>query len=608
MRTFHTGGVRSAEDITQGLPRIEQLFEVRRPRKVCILAGIEGRIKEIITEGKRKVIIEDDEGNTITHAIPSGQDIREGIEVGMEVGKLTALTEGSIDPQQLLEVEGIDAVQKMLVDEIQYVYHSQGVSINNKHIEVILRKVAPLNKVRVIEEGDTSFVAGDMIWEDEVANVEKEITDDNERRVKDAAENFAGDVLVALDRPDEELDQFVGQPLTEEVLRKILTPGVAVKAFTVLHGSSEIDVIIGKSAFRKRMFNARLLNDLNFGRARLKKNINLGRDALKLVTSGGPVVVRIRQKENLDALIGIKWLAEEVAIPTPERAQAITQSGFRDIKVWNAVEHIDVTEGIRKALEAMELAGKEIYENGEFSGKTVDAQTLEDLATGALEMIEADTGDEVITITRGDIMRKLLAAKLRNKIYVSGVFGQQEKSSPDTDTVSEAAVPEENEPEEARVNITGGVELKAEAIAAIAAMNPLELWVRASNSKPETVHLIREYTFVQRMREFPECRPFIHGITKAALATDSFLSAASFQQTAQVLAGAAVKGEMDPLSGLKENVIIGHLIPAGTGAEAFRSIAYRSDGRPRFRMFSPKAGTEASKPEPVLESKDIFTE
>ena len=142
----------------------------------------------------------------------------------------------------------------------------------------------------------------------------------------------------------------------------------------------------------------------------------------------------------------------------------------------------------------------------------------------------------------------------------------------------------------------------------LAARNPLKVWVRAANTKPETCHLIRDYTFVQRMREFPECKPFIHGITKAALATDSFLSAASFQQTAQVLAGAAVKGEMDPLSGLKENVIIGHLIPAGTGAEAFRSITYaKQKARTQLRAES-KAESRAKPEVPVLESKDIFTE
>jgi DNA-directed RNA polymerase subunit beta' len=79
-------------------------------------------------------------------------------------------------------------------------------------------------------------------------------------------------------------------------------------------------------------------------------------------------------------------------------------------------------------------------------------------------------------------------------------------------------------------------------------------------------------SFVRKLREGPKCKPFVHGITKAALATDSFLSAASFQQTAQVLAGAAVKGDLDPLKGLKENVIIGHLIPAGTGDERFREM------------------------------------
>jgi len=81
--------------------------------------------------------------------------------------------------------------------------------------------------------------------------------------------------------------------------------------------------------------------------------------------------------------------------------------------------------------------------------------------------------------------------------------------------------------------------------------------------------IIQRVTFVRKLREGAKVKPFVHGITKAALATDSFLSAASFQQTAQVLAGASVKGEIDPLEGLKENVIIGRLIPAGTGVERF---------------------------------------
>ena len=656
MRTFHTGGVRSAEDITQGLPRIEQLFEVRRPRKVCILAGVEGRIKEIIAEGKRKVIIEgfteDGEEKIITHAIPSGQDIKEGIEVGMEVSKLTPLTEGSIDPQQLLEVEGINAVQKMLVDEIQYVYHSQGVSINNKHIEVILRKVAPLNKVRVIEEGDTSFVAGDMIWNDDVAKVEQEIRNDNERRIRLAVQNLEGDILLSLDKPDDEFDQYVGQPLTEDILRRILTPGVTVKGFTILHEGSEIDVIIGKTAFRKRMYNARLVRDIKTPKFKVKKNINLSRDELKKLTSGDPVVVRIRHRDHMDALVNVKWLAEEVSIPrkegkrliaakdtliTPENAPEIAQSGVKDIKVWNAVEYLDVVDGIRRALDVMAIIGKDIYEDGEFSGKTVTAEMLDAFASGELEEIEFDNGEEVITITRADILRKLLASKLRSKILVRAEFANdsegvnepeeepEEEEDDDFDILAEISKlgsgdfsdddednsedeesdSDEDSYDDVKIRIEGGLELRAEAIAEIASRNPVKIWVRASNSRPETIHLIREYTFVQRMREFPECRPFIHGITKAALATDSFLSAASFQQTAQVLAGAAVKGEMDPLSGLKENVIIGHLIPAGTGAEAFRRISYRSENRRPRQPFN-----RDRKPRPQetkIGSEDLFT-
>ena len=661
MRTFHTGGVRSAEDITQGLPRIEQLFEVRRPRKVCILAGLDGRVKEIVTEGKRKVIIEGEDENgelkIISHAIPTGQDIREGIEEGMEVNRLTPLTEGSIDPQQLLEVEGINAVQKMLVDEIQYVYHSQGVSINNKHIEVILRKVAPLNKVRILEEGDTSFVAGDMIWEDDVARVENKIKRDNEERIKNALKNFDGDTLVALDNVEEGFEEYIGKPLTEEVLRKILTPGVQIKVFTVLHEGQELDVIIGKAAFRKRMHGKRLIREVKLGKTgKIRKNTFLSRDDVKKLTAGGPQVVRIRLRDNLERVVGLKWVAERIfsgkrtfapanSFITQDLASEITQSGERDLKVWSAVEYLDVIDAMKKTLQAMRLEGHDIFEDGEASGRVFDEAVIDAFAKGEIESIDIDNDDEVITLNRPEILKKLLAAKLRNKILVSVNYPKVESEepapepeavetvetvetaepapeleaaepeatavaeateatdTPEGETVEGEAAVEAVESEEEADKIVGGIELKPEVIAELASRNPTEIWVRASNSKIEIIHLIREYTFTQRMREFPKCSPFIHGITKAALATDSFLSAASFQQTAQVLAGAAVKGELDPLVGLKENVIIGHLIPAGTGAAPFRKIGYRPE-KPKFKR--PDFKQSSSKREPVLESADIF--
>ena len=101
---------------------------------------------------------------------------------------------------------------------------------------------------------------------------------------------------------------------------------------------------------------------------------------------------------------------------------------------------------------------------------------------------------------------------------------------------------------------------------------PSDLVVRPILAQSELRRVIQRVTFVRRLREEPEWRPVVHGVTKAALATDSFLSAASFQQTAQVLAAAAVRGEIDGLRGLKENVIIGLLVPAGTGIERYRKV------------------------------------
>ena len=661
MRTFHTGGVRSADDITQGLPRIEQLFEVRRPRKVCILAGLDGHIKEIITEGKRKVIIENDEGETITHAIPAGQEIKEGIEVGMEVQKLTALTEGSIDPQQLLEVEGIDAVQRMLVDEIQSVYNSQGVSINNKHIEVILRKVAPLNKVRVIEEGDSDFVAGDMVWEDQAEEVNRQIHDDNERRIAGAVNALSGDVLLASDRPDEVIESLIGKPLTEEAIRAILTPGTTIKTLTVEHEGQEVDVVLGKSAFRKRMEGLSLVRDVKTEKkGKLKKSTKLTRDELKRITSGGPTIIRVRDKEMLQRMVGVKWIAEDITVGsrkvaphdtliTPKYADSISGSGIRDIKVWSSVEHYNVADELRVFLQEKNMLGKEIYEDGEATGRVVDDEVLREMAEGTLETIDIeDEKDGVKTYSRADMLERMLNTKIKGKIIVKVIFyrtpeqiaadeereraleeararAREENKARTKEFMKRKALfeageiaemPEEpelikvEEPEDDAdsIKFTGGTELKGGIIEDMASRKPLDVYVRTQGVKAEVCHLIRDYTFVQKLREFPLCRPFIHGITKAALATDSFLSAASFQQTAQVLAGAAVKGELDPLSGLKENVIIGHLIPAGTGAEAFRGIAYQSSGRPKPKPAAALQEAEAKPEQPTIASEDLFTE
>ena len=537
MRTFHTGGVRSAEDITQGLPRIEQLFEVRRPRKVCILAGLDGRIKDIITEGKRKIIIEDDDGNTITHAIPSGQEIREGIEVGLEVEKMTELTEGSIDPQQLLEVNGIDSVQKMLVDEIQNVYNSQGVSINNKHIEVILRKVAPLNKVRVIEEGDTDFVAGDMVWEDDVRKVEAQILKDNEDRINSAVSSFEGDILKSIDsKAEESIQAFVGEPLTEETLRKILTPGVSIKNMTVDHKGQEVEIIIGRSAFRKSMEGLRLVREVKLDRNRIKKGTQLGKSELKKITSSPASIIRVRDNDIINKLIGQKWTSEDIfagnkllvphdTLIDEETAELISKSAIRDISTWANVEHINVSEILKTWLKDKDrgLIDREIYEDGESTGKYFDEETINKFAEGEIEEIELEDEDSTVTLKRSEILIKAITPKIRNKTLVHAEFpdyeyeyeyeyeevdedDQNETSETDVEDSEEAGNEDEadEEEEEEATLFLGGTELKGKVIEEMLSENPSDIYIRPANSKIETFHMIRDYTFAQKMRELPE--------------------------------------------------------------------------------------------------------
>ena len=577
MRTFHTGGVRSAEDITQGLPRIEQLFEVRRPRKVSLLAGLDGVIEEIRNvDGKRRVVVASKDGEEkLTHAIPTSQELREGIEEGMEVTRMTPLTEGSIDPQQLLEVSGINAVQRMLVDEIQYVYHSQGVSINNKHIEVILRKVAPLNKVKVVEEGDTSFVAGDLVWLDEVEAAEKSIKDDNERYVAEAVRIFAGDILKSVRKGDkgdrekeaEEFQEFLDKPLDEDTLRKLLTPGMMISSLRLLHSGLSVEVIIGVATFRKQMEDLELVTNFAISKTnkknRIKKGTRLGKEELRQITKGDPRIIHVRDRNMLDKLASSAWLAADVVVEgqivaardtrfTPEAAEKAAEGDVPAVRVWHNVEHVNVIDMFRNALmNNNDVWGANLHSAAGADGQPladipqfVDAHVVQSMAQGDITAIETDEG----LLSRSKLLENVLAEKLKGKVLLNL-----------TASDGDYAVPSQ--------------EITDETLREILSRNATELDVRSAAARVDDYSLIRDVTFVRKLRESPECRPFIHGITKAALATDSFLSAASFQQTAQILAGAAVRGQIDPLQGLKENVIIGHLIPAGTGAEAFRNIA-----------------------------------
>ncbi|MDC5698254.1 DNA-directed RNA polymerase subunit beta' [Intrasporangium calvum] len=159
MRTFHTGGAAAADDITQGLPRVVELFEARTPKGVAPIAEATGRIEIEDTDKARRILLTPDDGSE-QHAYPVSKRSRLLVQDGDHVTVGTKLVQGAIDPKQVLRILGPRAAQKHLVDEVQTVYRQQGVSIHDKHIEVIVRQM--LRRVTIIEAGDADLLPGEL--------------------------------------------------------------------------------------------------------------------------------------------------------------------------------------------------------------------------------------------------------------------------------------------------------------------------------------------------------------------------------------------------------------------------------------------------------------
>ena len=183
MRTFHTGGIASAEDITQGLPRVEELFEARRPKNAAILSRIDGivNIEEIKTT--RNVIVTNNEtGETESYMVPYNFKIR--VKENEVIEKGTKLTEGNVYPADILNILGVQAVQNYIIHEVQKVYRLQGVDINDKHIEVIVRQM--LRKIKVDESGSSYLLPGALVDKKEIDEINESI----KTRIENGEENL----------------------------------------------------------------------------------------------------------------------------------------------------------------------------------------------------------------------------------------------------------------------------------------------------------------------------------------------------------------------------------------------------------------------------------
>jgi DNA-directed RNA polymerase subunit beta' len=233
MRTFHTGGV-AGDDITQGLPRVEELFEARKPKGLAIISEISGTVSLRETKKKREVVVTNESGEAHTYLIPYGSRLKvtdgEVIEAGDE------LTEGSVNPHDILKIKGIHAVQSYLLREVQKVYRLQGVDINDKHIEVIVRQM--LRKVKVDEAGDTNLLPGSLVdmFEFEDANAEAEANGLRPAEGKRA--------LLGITKASLATDSFLSAASFQETTR-VLTEAAIKGKIDPLLGLKE-NVIIGK--------------------------------------------------------------------------------------------------------------------------------------------------------------------------------------------------------------------------------------------------------------------------------------------------------------------------------------------------------------------------
>lgn len=233
MRTFHTGGV-AGDDITQGLPRVEELFEARKPKGLAIISEIKGTVKISESKKKREVIVTSDDGDSRTYLIPYGSRIKVSEDDVVEAGD--EITEGSVNPHDILKIKGVRGVQAYLLQEVQRVYRLQGVDINDKHIEVIVRQM--MRKVKIDDAGDTNLLPGGLV---DMFDFEEENASAAAQGLRPATGKSA---LLGITKASLATESFLSAASFQETTR-VLTEAAIKGKIDPLVGLKE-NVIIGK--------------------------------------------------------------------------------------------------------------------------------------------------------------------------------------------------------------------------------------------------------------------------------------------------------------------------------------------------------------------------
>jgi DNA-directed RNA polymerase subunit beta' len=233
MRTFHTGGV-AGSDITQGLPRVEELFEARKPKGLAIISEVSGVVKMEKTKKKRTISVVSDNGEEVSYDIPFGARIK--VSDGEYISAGDEITEGSVNPHDILRIKGVQGVKNYLLSEVQKVYRLQGVDINDKHLEVVIRQMT--RKVKIEDSGDTDLLPGTMI---DIFDFQEE----NEKVTKNGGKPAEGRVaLLGITKAALATDSFLSAASFQETTRVLTDAAIKGKVDPLL-GLKE-NVIIGK--------------------------------------------------------------------------------------------------------------------------------------------------------------------------------------------------------------------------------------------------------------------------------------------------------------------------------------------------------------------------
>jgi len=624
LRTFHTGGIKiSGEDITLGLPRVEQLFEVRKPKKQAVISEINGVIEEIITEDnyKKQVVINPEISKENKDAIEEKKkiynisaDLRLIVEKGQKIRSGERLTVGFIDPHDILKIQGIKAVQEYLLKEIQAVYRSQGVRISDKHIETIIRQIARLNMIYVRSARDSELLSGELVYVSDFEKANKKIIEENEEINKKNRELLVNKKTISplINIKTGEIIAKEGEIITDKIIPKIETSDFTVlivedqenKQFTIVKGENSFieritgNILIGR--VRDNIQEGKTETD-NLNDSKIKFNKAISKEMAEKIAHND---IRIINCAKQDIYEKIKDRITAADIINPEDSQIlvsankqlassevnkIVKANVVRIKVWKEIKEISIRDGLIKSIKD-EIIGRPIGED------------IKDPASGN---IVADK-DQIIS---KNLIKKILLYKLSELPLEDGRYFSLEGRTLEFlygNVVGKIVALDILDPETGEVIINGGKKITRNHATEICNRH-LDLITVRANNKIASISIIENVGFIKGKKFVAVGMPIIQGITQASLSTESFLSAASFQRTTHVLTNASIKGKIDKLYGLKENVIIGNIVPAGTGLNRYREIEvdYLHEEEEKMEeIFKEEEGEQVGKKIDIFKEED----